>query len=192
MDTSFLVMLLSRWAHVGTVIVLVGGMAFLRFAVLPSLQGDSSELVGRIRNCWKKFVHAGILLLLISGFYNYLVVGSAAHAGDRLYHPLIGTKILLAFYLFFLASVMVGRSPGTQKYRDNSKKWLGVMLFVAALIVAISGFVKVRGLPAQAAAPTAEVALPESDTAVEPEPVEAVTPAPTGDGDAAEGSAGDE
>lgn len=176
MDTSFLVMLLSRWAHVGTVIVLVGGTAFLRFAVLPSLEGESAELVGRIRNRWKKFVHGGILLLLISGFYNYLVVGAAAHDGDRLYHPLIGTKILLAFYLFFLASVMVGRSAGTQKYRDNPKKWLGVMLLVATLIVAISGFVKVRGVPATADAVAAEVALPETGTSTtepvtEPEPM---------------------
>jgi uncharacterized membrane protein len=76
-----------------------------------------------------------------------------SHKGDGLYHALIGTKIILAFAIFFIASALVGRSAGTQKFRDASAKWKSVVLLLAALIIAASGFLKVRGLPVKLAAP---------------------------------------
>lgn len=152
MDSSLILPLISRWAHVGIAILLVGGTAFFRLAVIPALQGDNSELLGRIRQNWKKFVHMGILIFLVSGFYNFFTM-IPKHKGDGLYHALVGVKILLAFFIFFLASVLVGSKPSSQKYRDNAPKWTGVMLLVAALIVGISGFLKVRGVPSDLAAP---------------------------------------
>lgn len=150
MDASFILSVISRWAHVGTAIVLVGGTAFYRLAVIPALEGDSTELIERIRNRWKKVVHLGILIFLVSGFYNYFTM-MPKHRGDGLYHALVGTKILLAMFVFFIASALVGKKPGTQKFRDDAKKWTGIMLMVAAVIVAISGFVKVRPVPAATA-----------------------------------------
>lgn len=146
MDSSLILPIISRWAHVGTAILLVGGTAFFRLAVIPALQGENVELLGRIRQNWKKFVHGGILVFIVSGFYNYFQA-IPLHKGDGLYHGLVGTKMILAFFVFFLASVLVGSKPSSQKYRDNAKKWTAVMLLVAAVIVAISGFVKVRGIP---------------------------------------------
>ena len=154
---------ISRWAHVGTAIILVGGTFFMRFVLHPALDESSEELMTRVRSRWKKFVHGGIALFLISGFYNYFQA-MPLHKGDGLYHGLIGTKLLLAFFVFFLASVLVGRSPGTQKYRDNAPKWAGILVIVAVLIVAISGFVKVRGLPNTPAAETPAAETPEAET----------------------------
>jgi len=67
------------------------------------------------------------------------------HEGDGLYHGLIGTKMLLAFAIFFIASALVGRSAKLQAMRDNRAFWLKTIVLMAAVIVAISGFVKVRG-----------------------------------------------
>ena len=86
---------ISRWAHVGTAILLVGGTAFFRLAVIPALGPDSKDLVGRIRENWKKFVHIGILLFLVSGFYNYIQAAKGVHKGDSLYHMLVGIKMLM-------------------------------------------------------------------------------------------------
>lgn len=149
MDSDLILPLISRWAHVGTAIVLIGGTAFFRLAVLPAIGDDSPDLVGRIRERWKKFVHAGIAIFLLSGIYNYMTM-IPSHKGDGLYHGLVGTKFLLAMFVFFLASVLVGNKAGTQRFRDDAKKWTGIMLLVAAVIVGISGFVKVRGIPAGA------------------------------------------
>lgn len=144
MEPELLLPVLSRWIHVGTAIVLVGGTTFFRFVVMPALGDDSAELVERIRQGWKKFVHGGIALFLLSGIYNFIIM-LPKHKGDGLYHGLVGTKILLALVVFFIASALVGRSAGTQKFRDGAKKWTGIMLLLSAVIIGISGFVKVRG-----------------------------------------------
>ncbi len=159
MDADFLISVISRWIHVGTAIVLVGGTSFIRFVLAPSLQGQPPELMDSIRGRWKKFVHAGIALFILTGFFNYFK-GMSTHKGDSLYHALIGTKIILAFVVFFFASVLVGRSAGTQKFRDQSAKWTGVVLLLSAIIVAMSGVVKVRDGLKKSATPAAESTAP--------------------------------
>ena len=124
--------------------MLVGGTSFMKLVLAPSLQGHSPELMSGIRQRWKKFVHGGIGLFILTGFFNY-VRAMPEHKGDGLYHALIGTKIILAFAVFFIASALVGRSAGTQKFRDNAGKWTAIVLLLMALIVAISGFAKVLG-----------------------------------------------
>lgn len=151
MGIEQLLALVSRLVHIGTAITLVGGTAVLRFVVIPALQGQPEELTRQVRNRWRLFVHIGIALFLISGFYNYLVVTRPLHSGDGLYHMLLGFKMLLAFGVFFLASVLVGRSPGTQKFRDEHTRWMTILLLVAAVVIGISSFVKVRGVPASVA-----------------------------------------
>ncbi len=168
MDVDFLLALLSRWIHIGTAIVLVGGTSFMKLVVSPSLQGQSPELMTAIRGRWKKFVHGGIALFLITGFFNYFRA-MPDHKGDGLYHALIGTKIILAFVVFFFASVLVGRSAGTQKFRDNAGKWTTVVLFLSALIVAISGVVRVRDSQAAKARTAAAATVP---VAAEPKAAE--------------------
>lgn len=141
------VAVVSRWTHIGTAIVLVGGLVFLRFVVAPAaaqLPDDAhAKLKELILAKWKKFVHCGIALFLVSGFYNYLVVQAALHKGDKLYHALMGTKILLALGVFFLSSVLIGRSKTFVGMRSNAKLWQGIIIVLAALIIGISGFAKV-------------------------------------------------
>jgi hypothetical protein len=96
---------------------------------------------------WKKIVHGGIALLLASGALNYYrVIADRSHKGDGLYHGLLGTKILLALAIFFIASALVGRSASFEPMRQNARKWLAINMVLALVIVAISGFLKVRGV----------------------------------------------
>lgn len=143
--------LVSRWAHIITAIVLVGGTVFLRFVLGPAaaqLPDDShAKLKELVMGTWKKFVHGGIALFLISGFYNYLVVQAPLHKGDKLYHALMGIKILLALAVFLIASGLVGRSKAFAGMRAQAKLWQGILVTLAVLIIGISGFVKVRPNP---------------------------------------------
>ncbi len=159
MDGDFVLALMSRWIHVGTVIVLVGGTCFMKLVAGPVLKDQSPELMTAIRSRWKKFVHGGIALLILSGVFNY-IQAMPLHKGDGLYHGMVGTKIILAFVVFFLASALVGRSAGTQKFRDNSAKWMTVLLLLSALIIAMSGFVKVRGPKVESIVPHETVLAP--------------------------------
>lgn len=149
MDQLFPVDIASRWIHVGTAIVIVGGSIFMRFVVMPAAaelpEAEHDSLRQRILGRWKKFVLVGIILFLVSGFYNYLKVSVPAHKGDGLYHGLMGLKMIMAFVIFFLASALVGRSAKLEGLRRNAKKTLGIMITLAAIIVAISGFLKIRG-----------------------------------------------
>ena len=117
--------------------------------LLPSLKLLDDEqrdrLTDGIRGRWKRFVHGGIALFLISGFYNYYRA-IPNHDGDGLYHALVGTKMLLALIVFFFASVLVGRSAKFEKWRQQPQFILRAMIMLSLLIVAISGFLKIRGI----------------------------------------------
>ena len=141
--------IVSRIVHVGTAITLVGGSTFILLVLMPSTRELADEASERLSKAvigrWKKFVHIGVMLFLLSGFYNY-TRAIPDHKGDGLYHALIGTKMLLALFVFFLAAALVGRSPALEGIRRNRSKWLKVLVILAAVIVCISGFVKIRGV----------------------------------------------
>lgn len=167
MDPQIILDVLSRWVHIGTAVVLVGGTVFMRYVLMPSANStlgaaEHDVLRTQLVSRWKKFVMIGIVLLLASGFYNYLVVAVPQHKGDGLYHGLMGTKILLAFAVFFLASVLTGRSPKFEGLRQNRAKWLGVLILLSGIVIALGGVLKVAvpgksSIPAPAAFPLQEM-----------------------------------
>lgn len=167
MDSQLIIDVLSRIIHVSTAIVLVGGSVFMTFVLLPTASqlpdGEHEKLRALINGRWKRFVHAGILLFLVTGFYNYFQQ-MANHKGDGLYHGLVGTKILLALGLFFIASALVGRSSAFESLRASRAKWLKIMVLLAAIIVGISGFVKVRGTVTKPAEVPGNVDTPAANT----------------------------
>ena len=146
---SDLLPVLSRWAHVGAAVVLVGGTVFIRFALLPAAkelpEDVHNSLRERVMGTWRKFVGIAILLLLLSGIVNYYFViqDTDRLAGTKLYHPLIGVKMILAIVVFFLASALSGKAKGLEGLRQKSGFWLGLNLTLAAIIIAIAGYLKV-------------------------------------------------
>lgn len=151
MESMELVTVLSRWVHVGTAIVVLGGSVFMRFVLMPAAADlpdvEHAAFRERLRVRWSKFVGIGIGLFLLSGFYNYIVVSIPAHKDQGLYHGLVGTKIILSFVVFFLASALASRSKTFDGLRRHSKKWLAVTIALAATVVAIAGYVKVAVPP---------------------------------------------
>ncbi len=132
----------------GTAIVVLGGSVFMRFVLMPAaseLPDDvHNALRERVRGRWRKFVGAGILLFLVSGFYNYMAaIGTPRVDASKLYHPLMGVKILLSLGVFFLASALTGRAQALQGIRQNAKRWLTVTVVLAVVVVAIAGYLKV-------------------------------------------------
>jgi uncharacterized membrane protein len=152
-----------RWMHILAAITAVGGTIFSRVALLPaasSLPEDPRRtLLEAIRSRWSKYVAAAILLLLVSGLWNFMQMEKTYKLGAA-YHALFGIKFLLAFAIFFLASALNGRSALAQKLRANARCWLSVNMTLAILVVCISGVL--RGLPhppKTMAAPAAAVSL---------------------------------
>lgn len=150
MDSQTLIAVISRWLHVGAAIVMFGGTLFQFLVLMPAARelpdDERKALHGRVIGRWRKIVMAMIGLLLLSGFYNYLAVAIPAHRESPtkgLYHMLMGIKILLALGVFFLASALVGRSPAFEGIRAQARKWMMLVILLAAAVVAIGGYLKV-------------------------------------------------
>ena len=138
--------LLFRWLHILPAIAAVGGTMFMRFALLPSVQGLPDEtrrgLHEAVRSRWAKVVMASIALLLLSGLYNIAIIESQKKVPEDeqgMYRALFGIKFLLALVIFFIASALVGRSQAFDKIRQNARFWLTLNLVLAVILVCISG-----------------------------------------------------
>ncbi len=148
-DMDFLV-IVSRWLHIGAVIVAIGGAAFLRFVLTPAATetlsaGDHDRLREAVRSRWSKFVFGCIGLLLLTGGLNFMVLVLPAKMEPMPYHAIFGVKFMAALGVFFIASGLAGKSQAFVAMRDKSRSWLNILLFLAAVIVLLSGvLVQVR------------------------------------------------
>ncbi len=143
MDMNDVLAALARWIHIGAVIVAVGGVAFMRLALLPAVRrtlddAKRRELHEAIRSRWAPVVHACLALILLTGAANFYLVVMPSGVAPMPYHALFGIKVLLAFGVFFVASALLGRSPGLEKIRQARARWLTILLVLAALIVLLS------------------------------------------------------
>lgn len=138
--------LIMRWLHVLGAIMLLGAGIFMRFVLMPSaatLPDDQhKKLRAEVRSRWSKFVHLLVVVLLVTGFYNYLVANKGAHSGQGQYHMLMGIKILLAFGVFFLVSILAGKTSLAQKFQANGKMWMLITVALGVAIVLIAGYLK--------------------------------------------------
>ncbi len=142
-----------RWLHLVAAIIAVGGAVFARFALLPAMHLVPEDARGQfheaIRARFSRLIMVSIALLLVTGFYNYLRNEVPAHHGQGLYHGLMGTKILAALAVFFIASALVGRSPAFEPIRAKRKRWLTLNVLLGLTIVAIGAIL--RAIPDTAA-----------------------------------------
>lgn len=172
MDSQQMLSLFSRWFHVIPAIMLVGGTLFLRFALVPAAtahKSEHSELRELIRGRFAKLVMLSVLCLLISGFYNaYLKAIGFKLSGP--YLGLLTVKILLAFFVFYLASVLTGRSQTAKKFRQKEIFWLNVLCAAMLAIVAMAGWMKLSPEKVKIKStdiPVVESATPETDLQIE-------------------------
>ena len=140
---------LSRGAHLLFAMIAVGALVFQRVALRPALdEGGSPELAEGIRRRWAPVVHVVITLLLVTGLYQLMTAGLAKGKADSSYHMWFGIKFIAALAIFFLVSALAGRSQGLAGFREKGKRWLGVSILLAVVVVAIS--IHIRSFPTEA------------------------------------------
>ena len=166
-----------RLAHVLAAIVLAGGLIYRWLVQLPALaeiaSGERERLAEALRRRQARLVALATLFLLASGFYNYFVTIQAAGAGQIelawFYHPVVGVKILLAFGVFLLASLLSGRTPVARRMQLQVRTWLPVAVIFTLIVVALASLLHVSGRrPADAAAnePSASAFRQTGETAI--------------------------
>lgn len=146
MQTIELLSLALRWLHILAGMTAVGGMVFIRCVIVPSREAISPEsfqaLHSQMRPRWSKIVAVAVGILLVTGLVNYFI-NRDLYQLPKWYHALWGVKFLIALVIFFLSSVMAGRSALADRFRVNIRFWLNLNILLAVVVVCISGVLKV-------------------------------------------------
>lgn len=105
-----------RFLHIASVIVLLGGIFYARFAV------------GELLPKYKPVIYTAIVGILISGTYQFLTKPFF----PATYQMMFGIKILLALHVFAAAVL----------YRKGKERALTGIVISGTLIVAISAYLR--------------------------------------------------
>ncbi len=160
--------IIMRWMHIGAATLAIGVPIYIRFVAIPAIDETVDEatkkaLRDRLNARWRIFVMAIITLLLVSGVYWILFVVNLKQK-PPLYHALLGIKILAAFILFFLLSVLAGRSKTFEHFRVNAKKWASVSVALGIIILLCAGTIHMLPNKPRAALTTGSVNSPMNST----------------------------
>jgi uncharacterized membrane protein len=145
MDPLFWFNVLVRWVHVTSAVVAVGGLVVARLIFWPAMQAAGEGASGSREAADRRLgllIHTAIGLLLLSGAYNlYLVLprANAATMGGlaRLYHSVLGVKILLALVVFGFVGALVSPSPRPER-RAARARWVSIAIALALAVLLCS------------------------------------------------------
>ncbi|MEZ5354236.1 MAG: hypothetical protein R2762_16485 [Bryobacteraceae bacterium] len=126
MGPDDIVGILSRWVHVSTVIVLLGGSLFAWVAAT----GGS----GVAWASWRKVVLPAAVLAVLSGLYNLMAKGATPPG----YHAIFGVKVLLALHVLGVAVVAANPAMPAAK----RKRLLGGVVASGFVIVLLSAHLR--------------------------------------------------
>jgi uncharacterized membrane protein len=135
--------LIMRWLHLFSAITAVGSSVFLRVALLPTALRLSNEarsaLLEGLAKPVRLLIHASIGGLLLSGLYNTHVQWATAVFP----YPLIyAIKVSLALTIFVVAILLTSSDPRWAAFQANRKKWLTLNVALAAVLVALSAYLR--------------------------------------------------
>lgn len=143
MEGIDVVALVVRWLHISAVVVAIGGAVFSRFVLSPATGGlpddARDQLLAAIRQRWAIIVHSSILVLLLTGGYNFWLALQAKVPSD--YHMVFGIKFLLVLGVFLIAIMLTSRR--TYFRTAQGARTSGALLVaMAAVIILLSGILR--------------------------------------------------
>ncbi len=131
-----LINILARWLHVMTACVLIG-CAFFAFFLLPiALRGLEPErrlaALLQVRRPLKMVVHAGVLLLLLSGAYNAVRNWHIYNQWPGITHGIFGIHVLLGLGVMTLQLIaLAGKIP--RPSAATMSRWALILAFLTVL-----------------------------------------------------------
>jgi uncharacterized membrane protein len=145
-DGTFWLMLLSRILHILGAVILVGGIFYIRSIVspvdAPPGTGPVDQYFGGRRATWAKWVGIATALLLVTGFYNYIMIIKQNERMATSWHIIAGMKMLLAAVVFLLAAFLAGRTAVADAMRQKWRTWLTLCLLLGIVTVAMGSFLR--------------------------------------------------
>ena len=132
-----------RFSHFVAGFVLVGGAMYLSWVLVPALERHESreraaQLLMHGRKRWAMVVGISALFLIASGLYSFIQTIGAYEVSRPWYHMLFGIKFLLALGVFFLCSVLAGRTALAEKFRGKLSFWLSTIVWLSLAILLLA------------------------------------------------------
>jgi len=126
-----------RIVHVGSAIALLGGAVFFLVVMLPALRLLDEGLRGSIlqlaRKRFYRITHPALVLLWITGLYNYTANMKLYNEAPKAIHGILGTKILLALAITI---IVFAQSFGILK--GCPSRWAKVNVTLGILIIILA------------------------------------------------------
>jgi uncharacterized membrane protein len=132
----FISVILSRWLHVISACLAIGGVFFIRFIVPRGLmlldETLRQQVLLAVRRNFKMVVHTVILLLLITGIYNTWLAWDKYQLDKAVLHALWGTHILLAGLAITIALYVLAGPEPPRSYRKLMAFNFAILLLAVA------------------------------------------------------------
>jgi hypothetical protein len=77
------------------------------------------------------------LLLLLSGVYNTILAFDEKPGG--MYHGLFTLKLVLVFAIFYISSMLAGKSDAALKFQEKEALWGKLNMYAAIIVVLLAG-----------------------------------------------------
>jgi uncharacterized membrane protein len=135
-----------QWLHVAAAVLAVGGVACMRFVVLPSVEllEDSARetFVESVHSRFRQIIWISIGLLMITGLYNVGIAVAAGKFADPGYlYPVIA-KIVLALVVFKIAFMLIVPGPAFSGIKAKRKTWLLVNFILGMIVILIAAYLR--------------------------------------------------
>ena len=139
-----IISLISRWMHILPAVVMVGGAIFTQLVLCPALDGNDPEnaVKQQVKRKWSKVIMICALLLLLSGLYNTMVIFGADDKPGGMYHGLFALKLVLVFAIFYISSMLAGKSDAALKFQEKEAFWGKLNMYAAIIVVLLAGGMK--------------------------------------------------
>ena len=127
-----------RWIHIASVVTLVGGFIYTRFALAPALVSfpatERDALAKRVNETFRPLLYTVLVTVLGSGLYNYLT----KPVYPPHYHMWIGIKLLLVLHIF-AAAILYSRRAADEAKRNRTATGIVISGLV---VIAISAYLR--------------------------------------------------
>jgi hypothetical protein len=83
-----------------------------------------------------------------------------------MYHGLFGLKLILAFSIFYISSLLAGKSDAAQKFQEKEAFWGKLNMYAAIIVVLLAGGMQVvpRKAPVEDASEVVSSVDPQDET----------------------------
>ena len=145
MEPTDYIKLLSRWGHILPAVILVGGSIFMQTTLIPALKDsdDANDVKGKIKRTWAKVIMICAGIIIISGFYNAYIAFKGDPKPTPVYHAAFTAKLILVGIVFYVSSLLSGRSEVAIKFQEQEAKWGKINMMAAILVVLFAGLMNV-------------------------------------------------